>query len=312
MRASAGAAALLTVLAVTALLTNAHTLTTDTPAEPAIVAQQFLRDSFPELLSIVSTPPKVYGPLKDPITGLLGIKVVWNCSGLYAEVDEVRLNTSWVVKALYVTLNSASSPTIASFVSKFGDRLQSELQSLHLRASSEVRDPYSLVGFQILYNGTPVAYLLPGPYASPARIYWGVRYEGPITALLYVNDFPIIKHFMRGGPPPFTLNSSAACGALAGALKEEIKCAGSEAPAPYYIVVNASLRPAFIKYLNPYERAIVYADDGEVILPGRYSHGEETSRSVPRVSEALRWVSVVAFALAAAVGLLWWFRLRKV
>ncbi len=274
-------------------------------------AFQFIKANFPELLEVLPPHYRIIGPVRDPVTDLQTVKVVWNSSGIYVEVNEVLLNSRWVVKALYVTLDSTVSSRTASFINKYSDNLQTDLNTLYMKVASSVKPPYSLIGFGIYWHSTPIGYLLPGPYLSPARVYWGLRYEGPITALIFLDDLPVVKYLVNSSNPHFRLDDEGACKALNNSVKTEVSCKGVEAPSKYYLIVNGSLRPAYIKYLTPYEVAVIMGDDGRVILPSSYAAGKEETRKEVGISEVFYWVSAVAFALAAITALLWWVKLRK-
>ncbi len=275
------------------------------------VAREFMLRALPQLSKFLGSEPNVTVIGKDPITSLLVVKAWWNESGLYAEVKEARIEGDWVPYALYVTVDRKTAGNISAFIDAHSEELIEALRNYHMKLVELAEEQgVKVIGFGVYINDTPLAFLLPGPYLQPVKIYWGVRFEGPIIALALSNDYVLIKPFLKSNLPKYVLSPGDASQRLS---KQAGLRINESALMKYYVVFNGSLRPAYIAYINPYDIGVVLADDGSVKVPQQYTSvsKEVTSEGNWFVDNA--WIISLGIALLVLIVgvLLWRLRLRS-
>jgi len=277
-------------------------------------ARNYVLRALPQLKEYLGNNPQVIDLGVDGALRLRIIKVVWNSSrGIYIEVSEVLINSSWIPYYLYVELN----PSNASLAEELSNKSASMITSLKNRyqeiANKVTQEGFRIIGFALYINSTPIGILRPGPYIDVARLYWGVRFEGPISSYALLNDYPIIKYFLSkfGYTKSLTIND---------ALKELNKVALTHLNVSdvmeYLLVVNGSLKKAYVAYLNPYELGIVLSDNGELIYPGNYTSLTKSSSQNTggwRYSTLMSYIVYFVVALVAILALFFmWVKLRKI
>ena len=275
-------------------------------------AVRFLKNALPILTQFLRSQPLVNYLGVDRIIGLPICKVLWNSSGVYIEVREVRIESSWIPYYLYVTLNTVNSTQLNKFVSKNEILMLESLRSLYnSEANKAHKAGFNIVGFGIYFNKTPIAFLRPGPYIDAARIYWGARFEGSLFALAFLNEYPIVYHFVKSFSYKFSLTSISALNKLKPFSSRTLTVEDIQ---PYILIFNGSIRPAYIAYLDPYRIGIVFADTGTLIYPGNYSTFTSKSTGISSGLENFELYLTLIIIIAVTVALIlvtWWVKLKR-
>jgi len=282
----------------------------------AISAREYVLRALPQLKAFLSPEPSIKYLGVDRALNLPTLKVVWNLSqGVYVEVGEVMIEGAWTPYTLYVELR----PTNSSISSLLGKESAEMISSLRNRYNELVRDATNngvrIVGFGIYVNSTPVGILEPGPYIVAAKLYWGVRVEGPITAYALLDYYPILKYFINKTLPTYSVSIREAVSKLSEVSETSIN---ESDVMKYLLIVNGSLRIAYVAYLNPYELAIVFGDNGELLYPGNYS-GRTThsplhrSGAVAGSKYSMNYLTYIIVGLViASAAIAVWFKVRRI
>ncbi len=284
--------------------------------EEVVQARNYVLRALPQLKNFLATEPVINNLGVDKALNLSIIKIVWNLSkGLYVEVSEVRINTSWIPYYLYVELNHSNS-SLAKSLSSESSGMISSLRNRYYELANQISESgLKIIGFAIYVNSTPIGVLRPGPYIDIARIYWGVRFEGPISAYALLNDYPIIKYFLKKRTHLQSLKVKDVVKKLNKVSITQLKESDIR---KYLIIVNGSLIQAYVAYLNPYEIGVVLGGKGELIYPGNYTspavnsslQNEASNKSNQLMSHIFYMFIIITVVISVVIIV--WLKLRRV
>ncbi len=265
-------------------------------------ARNYVLGGLPQLKEYLSNNPQVKDLGVDGALRLRILKVIWNLSsGIYVEVSEAMINSSWVPYYFYVELNP-SNVSLAKKLSNESTNMISSLRSRYYELAHEVtQEGFKIVGFALYINSTPIGILRPGPYIDVARLYWGVRFEGPISAYALLNDYPIIRYFLSKFSYTKSLTINDAVKKL---NKVSITHLNASDVREYLLIVNGSLRQAYVAYLNPYELGIVLGDNGQLIYPGNYTSLVKNSSQNNVGGQNTALMSYIIYVVAVLIAVL--------
>ncbi len=268
----------------TALLTHVP-IGAQASANNAIVdtASKLMGSAFPEIWDIISsTQPNVTKAQAsehgEALSGFPIYIVEWSRSGVSAKVLVAEVGGSPTPVGIEVTINGQASNETMKLVYGLGSRVVSEVRTLYEKLAKEALSDkgVDIVGFQIIIDGTPVAFVDPTkPSIIPAELSWRIYYVKPILAFSITNDYPLVRTAVSRASSK-ALRFAVGLNKVKDILSRHGVLRNVSSINKYLIIMNGTARPAYVIALGPWNTAIVYADNGEYLPSNTRAQGSTT------------------------------------
>ena len=313
---------LILAMLLTALLTHVP-IGAQASANNAIVdtASKLMESAFPEVWDIISsTQPNVTKAQAsehgEALSGFPIYVVKWSRSGVSAKVLVAEVGRSPTPVGIEVTINGQASNETMKLVYGLGSKVVSEVRTLYEELAKEALSDkgVDVVGFQIIINGTPVAFIDPTkPSIIPAELSWRIYYVKPILAFSITNDYPLVKTAVNRASSK-ALRFAIGLDKVKDILSRHGVLRNASSINKYLIIANCTARPAYVIALGPWNTAIVYADNGEYLPSNTRTQGSTTVN--PSMSSKESWnfpippqyfpyfLSGLAMTVTAIVGII--------